>query len=108
MTESVFEVGLLHYLLLALILFIIGMTGAIVSRNMVRIVMSLLIVSISIVINFLSFGCFCNDSLKYTNIMCILITVMTVLQVTGAFALFLKVYHANEYLDVEKIKDKEN
>lgn len=108
MTEGFFDVGLLHYLILALVLFIVGMLGVIVSRNMLRIVMSLLIVSIAVVINFLAFGSFCNSTLKYANIMCILITVMTVLQITGAFALFLKVYHANEYLDVEKIKDKEN
>lgn len=107
MFESILDIGLLHYLLLSLILFVIGMLGVVVSRNMLRVVMSLLVVSISVVTNFLSFGSFCTDTLRYSNVFCILIVVISVLQITGAFALFLKVYHSNEYLDVRKIKDKE-
>ena len=40
------SIGLFHYLILAVILFITGMIGACVSRNMIRIVMSLFIVSV--------------------------------------------------------------
>lgn len=108
MIDNFFDIGLLHYLILALILFVVGMIGVVVSRNMLRVALSLTILSISIIINFLAFGAYCSDTLKCANVMCILIVVMTVLQISGAFALFLKVYHANEYLDIEKIKDKEN
>lgn len=108
MTDSFFDIGLLHYLILSLVLFITGLIGVVVSRNMLRIVMSLIVMSISIVMNFLAFGCYCSDTLRYANIMSILVVAMTVLQISGAFALFLKVYHTNEYLDVKKIKDKEN
>ena len=107
MTDGFFDIGLFHYIILAIILFIIGMTGVIVSRSMFRIVMSMFVICISVVINFLAFGCYCSDSLKYANIMSFLIIVMTLLQATDAFALFLKVDHSNEYLDIEKIKDKE-
>ena len=95
------SIGLFHYLILAVILFITGMIGACVSRNMIRIVMSLFIVSVSVIINFLSFGAY-GSGLNSGAI------VVTILQISAVLALFLKVYHSNEYLDVEKIKDKEN
>ena len=95
------SIGLFHYLILAVILFITGMIGACVSRNMIRIVMSLFIVSVSVIINFLSFGAYGSGLNSGAN-------VMTILQISDVLALFLKVYHSNEYLDVEKIKDKEN
>ena len=102
------SIGLFHYLILAVILFITGMIGACVSRNMIRIVMSLFLVSVSVIINFLSFGAYGSGLNSGANVMSVFVLVVTILQISAVLALFLKVYHSNEYLDVEKIKDKEN
>ena len=104
--DSIFwEIGLLHYLILSLIIFVIGLAGILVSRNMLRTVMSLLVISVSIVINFLAFGSFCARDLNGANIASVLVLVLSVIQAVAGFILFFKVYQANEFLDVEKIKD---
>lgn len=104
----ILNVGLLHYLVLALLLFLTGLCGVLISRNLVRIIMSLFIMTISVVINFLAFGCYCDRSLENANMMGIFVLLMAVVQAVVALVILYKIYQANIYLDSEKIKDKEN
>ena len=104
----ILNIGLFHYLVLAMILILIGLCGVLISRNLVRIIMSLFIMTVSVVINFLSFGCYCDSSLEDANMMGIFILLIAVVQTIVALVILYKIYQANEYLDSEKIKDKEN
>lgn len=67
MIDLFFTIGLFHYLILSLILFMTGLLGVLISRNMLRTVMSLFIMSIAVVINFVAFGCYCDNSLENAN-----------------------------------------
>lgn len=107
MIEAILSIGLLHYLALALLMFILGITGIIISRNLLRIIMSMLIVSMSIVINFIAFGSYCDDSLASANIISVFVILLSVIQVSIALAIFYRVYKSNEYLDIEKISKHE-
>ena len=108
MTEVIFNIGMLHYLILSLLLFMVGLVGVLISRNMLRTVMSLFLMTVSVVISFLTFGCYCDNTLEKANIICIFILIMAVVQTIIALVILYKIYRANEYLDAEKIKDKEN
>ena len=105
--NQILNIGLMHYLVLALILFLIGLCGVLISRNLLRIVMSLFIMTVAIVINFLAFGCYCDSLLDNANITCIFALLVSVIQTIIALVILYKIYQANEYLDSEKIKDKE-
>ena len=70
--------------------------------------MSLFILTVSIVLSFLTFGCYCDNSLDNANIISIFILMVSVLQIIMAVVILYKIYQTNEYLDAEKIKDKEN
>ena len=70
--------------------------------------MSLFVITVSIVLSFLAFGCYCDNSLDNANIMGIFILLISVLQTIIAVVILYKIYQANEYLDAEKIKNKEN
>ncbi len=106
--DVIFNIGMLHYLVLSLLLFMTGLLGVLISRNMLRTVMSVFLMTISVVINFLTFGCYCDRSLENANTMCVFILIIAVVQAIIALVILYKIYRANEYLDAEKIKDKEN
>lgn len=108
MIDGILNIGLMHYLVLSLILFMTGLLGVLISRNMLRTVMSLLIMTISVVINFVSFGCYCDNTLESANTLSMFILIISVVQTIIAIVILYKIYRANEYLDAEKIKDKEN
>ena len=108
MIDIFLNIGMMHYLIFAFILFLTGLLGVVVSRNLLRIVMSLFILTVSIVLSFLTFGCYCDNSLDNANIISIFILMISVFQIIIAAVILYKIYQANEYLDAEKIKDKEN
>ncbi len=108
MIDNFLNIGMMHYLIFAFILFLTGLLGVVVSRNLLRIVMSLFILTVSIVLSFLTFGCYCDNSLDNANIISIFILMVSVLQIIMAVVILYKIYQTNEYLDAEKIKDKEN
>lgn len=108
MLKPLFDIGLSHYLILSLILFLIGLTGVVISRNLLRIVMSIFVITTSIVINFVAFGYYCDKTMENANIMSFLVLFVTVIQMITALVILFKIYQANEYLDAQKVKDKEN
>ncbi len=105
--EELLNIGLLHYLVLSLILFMIGLLGVLISRNLLRIVMSLCILIVSVVINFLAFGCYCDKNMDTANVICVFVILISLIQTVIAIVILYKIYQKNEYLDAEKIKDKE-
>lgn len=106
--ELLGNIGLLHYLVLSILVFMIGLCGVLISRNLLRIVMSLFIMTISVIINFLAFGRYCDNSLDSANMLGVFILLISTIQAVIALVILYKIYQANEYLDSEKIKDKEN
>ena len=55
-------VGLSHYLILAGLLFVIGLTGVFIARkNIITILMSVELMLLAININFVAFSCFLQD-----------------------------------------------
>lgn len=107
MIDNLLNIGLMHYLVLSFLLFLIGLAGVLVSRNLLRIVMSLFILSVSIVINFIAFGYYCDNSLDNANIISLFVILISAIQTIIALVILYKIYLANEFLDAEKTKDKE-
>ena len=102
------NIGLAHFLVLSWILYLTGLFGVLISRNMLRTVMSLFIMSVSAVINFAAFGYYCDKSMENSNMLSVFILILTVIQTIIALVILYKIYQANENLDAEKIKDKES
>ena len=108
MIDLLLNVGLVHYLVISLFLFLIGLLGVLLSRNLLRIVMSLFVMSISIVINFVVFAYYCDVNYKNANMISIFVLLISMMQIIVAIVILYKIYKANEYLDAEKIKDRES
>lgn len=56
-----FDVGLYHYLFLALILFVIGLFGAIVAKNIIKVLISIEFMLTAVNINFIAFASFFDN-----------------------------------------------
>ena len=108
MIDQILNIGLLHYLILSLVLFLTGLLGVLVSRNLLRVIMSIFIMTISVVINFIAFGCYCDRTMENANLISLFVLIIAVIQSIIAMVILYKIYQANEYLDSEKVKDKEN
>ena len=106
--EVFLNIGLLHYLVLSFLLFLTGLLGVLISRNMLRVLMSVLTMTVSVVINFLTFGFYCDRSLENANIISVFVLVIAVIQMFIGLVILYKINQSNEFLDSEKIKDKEN
>ncbi len=105
MIDILLEIGLLHFLAASGLMFLVGVLGIIISRNLLRIIMSMLLVSMSIVINFAAFGAFCDKSFLNANLICFFFILISAVQIAVALAIFFRIYQSNEYLDIEKIKE---
>lgn len=106
--DTILNIGLIHYLVLSFLLFLTGLVGVLISRNMLRVLMSVLIMTVSVVINFLTFGFYCDRSLENANIISVFVLVIAVVQTFIGLVILYKINQSNEFLDSEKIKDKEN
>ena len=55
-----FEVGIYHYLCIGLIMFVIGLVGSILVKNVIKVLISIEFMLLGININFVTFGTFCD------------------------------------------------
>ena len=56
------EITMLHYLLLGLILFVIGITGTIISKHVIKVLISIEFILTSVNLNFITFASYCDNS----------------------------------------------
>lgn len=62
MQEMLFEVGLIHYLTLAALLFVVGVCGIFLNRkNVITILMSVELMLLAVNINFVAFSVYLQD-----------------------------------------------
>lgn len=105
MLNSLLNVNLSHYLILAFLLFFIGAFGAIVSRNVIKVLISLEFMLTGVNINFIAFASFV-DSVKLTgyafNIFYIAIGAI---EVAIALIIFYLMYREKKSIDMDKYKE---
>ena len=61
------NIGVYHYLLLGMILFLIGLFGVVISKELTRILLAIEIMISGVCINFVSIGSLC-DGLKFDGV----------------------------------------
>ena len=61
---SHFSITLYHYLFVGLMIFFIGLLGSMISRNVIKVLISIEFMLLGVNINFVTFSTFC-DGIKY-------------------------------------------
>ncbi len=97
------NIGLLHYLILALLLFGIGFWGVVVSKNIIRVLISLEIMLNAVGINFVAFAAYSHKSGVDGLIFALFIIAVSAAQIAVAVAILIFIFRQKHTINSEKI-----
>lgn len=101
MINLLFDIGLYHYLFLALILFLIGFFGAIVSKNVLKVLISIEFMLTAVNINFIAFASF-FDNIKLNGFVFSLFYIAVgAVEIAIAVAIFYLMFSTKHSVDTE-------
>lgn len=105
MLNSIFNINLSHYLILAFLLFLIGAFGAIIARNVIKVLISVEFMLTAVNINFIAFATF-SDSIKLTGyILNIFYIAVGSIELAIALIIFYIMYREKKSIDMDKYKE---
>ena len=98
------DIGLAHYLILAAILFVIGLIGVLVSRHIIRILMCIEIMLTAININFVAFANYTDIGQLNGQIFALFVMVISALEMAIGLAILLAFYKNKPSVDIKDFK----
>ncbi len=101
----IFNVGLTHYLILGAIMFCIGLLGLIISRNVIRVLMSIEILLCSVNINFAAFANYVDINNIQGQIFAVFIIAVAAAEAALGLAILLSLYRNKPTIDTEEISE---
>lgn len=105
MIEMIFNIGLYHYLCLALILFLIGFFGAIVCKNVLKVLISVEFMLTAVNINLIAFASF-FDNIKLDGfVLALFYLALGAVEVAIALAIFYLMFREKQSADTEDYKE---
>ena len=96
------EVGLYHYLILASLLFCIGLAGLLTGRNAVRVLMCVELMLNAVNINFLAFNNYVNLSDLSGQVFSIFVLTVSAAEAAVGLAILLALYRRSATVDMAK------
>ena len=103
--ELILDVGLEHYLILAAILFCIGILGVILCRNIIKILMSLEIMLTAVNINLVAFANFCDIKMLQGQAFAIFVMAIAAIEAAIGVAILISLNRHKSSTDIENYKD---
>ncbi|MDD3149998.1 MAG: NADH-quinone oxidoreductase subunit NuoK [Candidatus Gastranaerophilales bacterium] len=97
----IFDIGLGHYLILAAILFCIGIIGLISSRNIIKILISIEILLNAVNINFIAFANYGDLYFLQGQVFALFVMAIAAAEVALGLAIFISMYRNKQSVDVE-------
>jgi NADH:ubiquinone oxidoreductase subunit K len=101
MIELIFDIGLYHYLFLALILFIIGFFGAIISKNILKVLMSIEFMLTAVNINFIAFASYFDNVKLHGFVFSLFYIALGAVEVAIALAIFYLMFRFKQSVNTE-------
>ena len=96
------EIIMYHYLFLGLVLFLIGICGSILSRHVIKVLISLEFMLTGININFVTFATYC-DNIKFDGyIMALFYVAIGAVELALALYIFYLLYSKKESENIDK------
>ena len=102
---KIFNVELTHYIALSAALFCIGILGLIVSRNIIRVLMSIEIILSAVNINFVAFANYTDLSDLKGQVFAIFIMAVAAAEAALGLAILLALYRNKPSVDTEEYKE---
>lgn len=99
--KLVLDIGLYHYLFLALILFLIGFWGVIISKNMLKVLISIEFMLTSVNINFIAFASY-FDNIRLDGLVFSLFYISVgAVEIAVALAIFYLMFRTKQSVNTE-------
>lgn len=95
------NVGLYHYLILALILFIIGFFGTIAAKNVLKVLISVEFMLTAININFIAFASYIDNSKLDGFVFSLFYTALGAVEIAIALAIFYVMFKSKDSVNTE-------
>ena len=98
-------ISMYHYLFLGLVIFVIGIIGAVISKHVIKMLISIEFILTGVNINFITFGTFC-DGIKFDGyIMSLFYVAIGAVELAVALYIFYLMYHKNKSENIEDYGD---
>ena len=99
------EITMYHYLFLGLMLFLIGIAGSVLSRHVIKVLISLEFMLTGININFITFATFC-DNIKFDGyILALFYIAIGAVELAVALYIFYLMYSKKGSENIDKYGD---
>lgn len=97
----IFDIGLYHYLFLALVLFLIGFFGAIVAKNILKVLISVEFMLTAVNINFIAFASFFDNVKLEGLVFSLFYLALGAVEIAIALAIFYLMYRTKQSVNTE-------
>lgn len=97
----IFDIGLYHYLFLALILFVVGFLGAIVAKNMLKVLISIEFMLTAVNINFIAFASFFDNVKLQGLVFSLFYIALGAVEIAIALSIFYLMFREKQSVDTE-------
>lgn len=99
--ELIFDIGLYHYLFLALILFMIGLFGVIISKNIIKVLISIELMLTAVNINFIAFASFFDNIKLQGFVFSLFYLAVGAVETAVALSIFYLMFTSEKSVDTE-------
>src|SRR5690606_24805487 len=100
--EALFQVGLTHYVVLATLLFVIGLVGVLTSRNVIRVLIALELMLSAVNINMVAFNNYlAKDDQLTGQVFAIFILTVSAAEAAVGLAMIIALYRYRATADIE-------
>ena len=99
------EITIYHYLFLGLVLFVIGLAGSIVSKHVIKVLISIEFMLTGVNINFITFATFCDSTQFDGYVMSLFYVGIGAVELALALYIFYLMYNKKQSENLDKYGD---
>ena len=99
------EITIYHYLFLGLLMFLIGIVGSIVSKHVIKVLISIEFILTGVNINFITFATYCDNVIFDGYIMALFYVAIGAVELAVALYIFYLMYTKKQSENIEKYGD---
>ena len=99
------EITIYHYLFLGLILFVIGLAGSIVSKHVIKVLISIEFMLTGVNINFITFATFCDSTQFDGYVMSLFYVGIGAVELALALYIFYLMYNKKQSENLDRYGD---
>lgn len=99
------EITIYHYLFLGLILFVLGIVGTLLSKHVIKVLISIEFILTGVNVNFITFATFCDNTNLNGYVMSLFYVAIGAVELAVALYIFYLMYRKKESENIDKYGD---